>query len=251
MNDTVKRDNRKFLPRFLLIVAAAGILGGLAGFFGSMAADYGVLAAARSGLKGLMTTIAPWAIPACTAALLIPGFCLYRKARKGYAAWDQESDEDYQAIEDKLNYCMLLSTLTLLADFLFLAVGSAFRASGMILNALCFLVSIGLILLLQQRVVDLTRRMNPEKKGSIYDVNFQKKWLDSCDELERAQIGQAAFHAYKVLNTVCPILWAVLLLLHYIAGTGLLPILVVIVIWGALQVSYMRACIRLGRRSSR
>ena len=38
--------------------------------------------------------------------------------------------------------------------------------------------------LLQQRSVDLTKRLYPEKTASVYDTHFRKKWLDSCDEAE-------------------------------------------------------------------
>ena len=70
------------------------------------------------------------------------------------------------------------------------------------------------------------------------------------DELERAQIGQAAFHAYKILNGLCPALWVILVLLSLVTEVGLLPILMVVLIWGVLQVSYTLECIRLSRRKS-
>lgn len=248
MNDTVKRDNRKSLPRFLLVILVAGLVGGAVGFFSALAADLGTLNAIREGLDVFLRTVTPWAIPVCTTALLIPGLCLYCSAKKEYAVWDQECDEAYQAIEEKLSYTLLFSSLAMLADLFFLAAGFLYDVS--LINSVLFLISLVFLILLQQKVVDLTRRMNPEKKGSIYDVNFHKKWLDSCDELERAQIGQAALHAYKILNGLCPALWVILVLLSLVTEVGLLPILMVVLIWGVLQVSYTLECIRLSRRKS-
>ena len=248
MNDTVKRDNRKSLPGFLLVILVAGVLGGIAGFFTAMAADLGTLDAILVRLDQMMRTITPWAIPVCTAALLIPGFCLYRSAKKRYAAWDQESDEEYQIMEGQLSYALLMSTLAMLFDFFFLA--ASFLYDSSIQSVIFFPISMILLILLQQKVVDQTRSMNPEKRGSVYDVNFQKKWLDSCDELERAQMGQACFHAYKIMNMVCPALWLVLVFLNYVADVGLLPIFVVILLWGVLQVSYTLECIRLSKHRS-
>ena len=155
----------------------------------------------------------------------------------------------YQKMEDQLSYALLLSSLVVLANLFFLAAG--FLYADILTNALCFLVSMGLMMVLQQKVVDQTRRMNPEKKGSVYDVNFQKKWLDSCDELERAQIGQASFRAFKAANGACAALWLVLMLLSLVADIGLLPILVAVLVWGVLQVSYTLECIRLSHRGSR
>ena len=41
-----------------------------------MAADLGTLDSIRDGADRLMRIISPWAIPVCTAALLIPGLSL-------------------------------------------------------------------------------------------------------------------------------------------------------------------------------
>ena len=249
MNDTVKRDNRKSLPLFLLVILLFAALGGVAGFFSAMAAERGALDVIWAGLDRLMGIITPWAIPVCSTVLLIPGFALYRSAKKLYAAWDQESEDTYQRMEYQLSYALLLSSLVVLTDLFFLAAG--FLYANILINALCFLVSMGFMVILEQKLIDQTRRMNPEKQGSVYDVNFQKKWLESCDELERAQIGQASFRAYKVANGACAAIWVVLVILSLVADIGLLPILVVMLLWGVLQVSYTLECIHISHRSSK
>ena len=73
MNDTVKRDNRRSFPLFLLVILLSAVLGAAAGFFSAMAADRGTLDAIWAGLDRLMEAITPWAIPVCSAVLLIPG----------------------------------------------------------------------------------------------------------------------------------------------------------------------------------
>ena len=97
--------------------------------------------------------------------------------------------------------------------------------------------------------MDLTRRMNPEKQGSVYDTKFKKKWFESCDEAEQKQIGQAAYKAFNVVSTACPILWLALLVLSYAFDFELLmPTFIVCFIWLLMQVSYCLECIRLGKR---
>lgn len=246
MNDTVNRDNRRSLPRFLLVMLAAALAGGIVGFLIALMGNRGTLEGLWAELERLMVPIIPWGIPLCTIVLLLPGFLLLRSAKQRYAALDQESEAEYQAIEQRLNYALLLGTVVMLADLFFLAASFLYDVS--IQSALFFLLSLILLLLLQQKVVDQIRRMNPEKQGSIYDIHFQKKWLDSCDELERAQIGQASFHAFKRMNAVFPIVWMALILLSGVADIGLLPILLVILLWGVLRISYTLECIRLGRR---
>ena len=101
---------------------------------------------------------------------------------------------------------------------------------------------------LQQKVVDLERRLNPEKRGSVYDMKFQKTWMDSCDEAERAQIGQACYRAYMVGTKVCTFLWVALLILNFVFDFGMLPIAAVLVVWGVMQTVCALECIRLSKR---
>ena len=122
-----------------------------------------------------------------------------------------------------------------------------FLYDSSIQSVIFFPISMILLILLQQKVVDLTRRMNPEKEGSVYDTKFRKRWLESCDEAERAQIGQAAYQAFVVTTTACGVIWVILVMLNVSMGTGLLPIFVVLVIWGVLQTSYLLTAIKLGR----
>ena len=39
--------------------------------------------------------------------------------------------------------------------------------------------------------------MNPEKKGSIFDMHFSKKWADSCDEAEMIMACKAGYKSFK------------------------------------------------------
>lgn len=248
MNDTVKRDNRKALPLFLLVTVLGGAIGAFVGFFGSMAVKRGMLDLLWTGLDQMMAIITPWAIPVSSAALLLPGFLILRAARKRYAAWDEEQEDALEDMERWLTYPLLLSTLATLLDFFFLS--ASFLYTAPLWNALFFLLSLGCIMVLQQKTVDLTRRINPEKQGSIYDLKFKKKWLDSCDEAERAQMGQAALHAFRAVSVACPILWCALTLLTFVTEIGLLPVFTITLVWGICQLSYLLACIRLNQRGA-
>ena len=183
-----------------------------------------------------------------SVALLGAAFVLYRRSAAQYAAWDadDEEDETMDAIERQLSYALLFTSLAMLAGMFFLA--ASFLCENPLVNAGLFCVSLAAMTLLQQKIVDLTRRMNPEKKGSIYDLKFRKHWLDSCDEAERAQIGQAAYSAFTAGNIACGVVWAVLVMLNIFADTGLLAVAAVLAVWGVLQVSYTITCIRLSRR---
>lgn len=250
--DQVKGENRRALPKFFLILLVSGIVGGVLGLVAGLAGHSALPETAAVWLEGLLRTIGPWAIPVYTALLLGGALWIYRSARTRFNAWDGEEERIIDAAEGSLNWALLLGTLTLILDFFFMAVSSTLLSGWESLAVVgWFLLSAALVIFLQQKVVDLEKRMNPEKQGSVYDTKFQKKWLESCDEAERRQIGQASYRAFQVTNTACVFLWLALIVLNMVFDLGLMPIFIVLVIWGILQVSYILECIRIAKGTSR
>lgn len=248
MHDDVKRDNRKALPKFLLILLGSAVFGGVLGFLtgwmGYSAGDFAAEAA-----DAFIGRVIPWLVPAVCLALLLAALWQYRRAKGLFAAWDGDAEEPIDRAEDRLNWVLLLSAVALVLDFFLLSASPYSQLPfGALTGVAVFLLIAAAVTLLQQRAVDLTRRMNPEKRGSVYDMHFQKKWLESCDEAERAQIGQASYRAYRVTGMACLVLWVVLIVLDFSFGIGILPSFVVLLLWGILQASYILECIRLGKR---
>ena len=81
----------------------------------------------------------------------------------------------------------------------------------------------------------------------MYDTKFRKKWLDSCDEAERAVIGQCAYKAYQAVSQACLALWLVFLLGGMFFDWGFLPVLAVCIIWGVGQSVYSYWCLKLDK----
>ncbi len=249
-NNAVKRDNRKALPKYLLILLAAAIFGGVLGFavgwLGHDSLSETIVTAVNNGL----TAIAPWAIPVTSIVSLALILWLYRSAKRLFTGWDGEDDTAMDQADEKLNWALLLTTAQMILDMLFFAMQNLYSESWMVLaGVLAFLLSVALLIVAQQKIVDLTRRMNPEKQGSVYDMKFKKKWFESCDEAERKQIGQAAYKAFGVMNTACPILWLIFIMLSFAFDFNLLPpVFAVCLLWLLLNVTYCLESIRLGRR---
>lgn len=249
MHDDVKKENRKALPKFFLVVLAAALFGGVLGFLSGWMGRSSVREAVPEALDYIVGGVLPWLIPAAFLALLSAAVWQYRRARRLFESWDGETEDIADQVSSCLNWVLLLTSVTMVLDFFLLSAASYSRLPyGALVNAAVFLAAVVAIMLLQQRVVDLTRRMNPEKRGSVYDMNFQKKWLDSCDEAERQQIGQASYRAYRAGGTACVALWAALLVLDFTFEIGVLPSFVALLLWGVLQVSYILECIRLSGR---
>ena len=248
-NNTVKKDNRKAFPKYLLILFVSaifsGVLGFAAGWIGHDNLSEVIAAAVTHGL----TAAAPWALLVTSAVSLTAILWLYRSAKGLFTGWDGEDEAVMDRADEKLNWAMLLTAAQFVLDMFFFAVAQSAHNMTAVWSVLFFIVSAFTLVFAQQKIVDLTRRMNPEKKGSVYDVKFKKKWFESCDEAEQKQIGQAAHKAFNVVSTACPILWAALLMLSYAFDFDLLmPVFTVCLLWLLLQVSYCLECIRLGRR---
>ena len=106
-------------------------------------------------------------------------------------------------------------------------------------------------MIIQQRCVDAVKRMNPEKIASVYDVKFQRKWMDSCDEAEKIIVGKCAYKAYAAANTACAVLAIIFAVCALIFNTGFLPSFAVCVIWFVLQFIYYMETIRYSKAGNR
>ena len=248
-----KSENQKAFPRFLGILVVASLIGGV---LGGIISDWLMRRTAfGAAFAHLLGAASPWAMAACAAVLLGLGLYQYRKARTAFRSWDGEDEDVMQRAEEDLSRTLLLDSLTVIVSFFFFNAGTEKLPQGSdgntVLLLVVFLAVIALAILLQQKTVDLTKEMNPEKRGSVYDMKFQERWWESCDEAERRQIGQASYKAYVTVSRFCPYCWGVLLLGNMVFHYGILPSAVVLMIWAVLSVSYTREAIRLGRRGQK
>ena len=257
-NDPIRQENKRALPRFILIVALSLVLGGMLGFaLVSLGLEEFDAALAAAGLF-FTNHIAPWliiALPVVELAICLP---IYFSAKKQLSAWDGEDEAAGGEVEAKLSVCIWITGLcTVLAFFLLAAMFAGFVGNAgtprmmpapLFFGGLAaFLADLFAPMVLQQKLVDLTKRLNPEKKGSVYDTKFQKKWYESCDEAERLIIGQCAMKAYQAMGRVCLGLWLVFLLGGMFFDWGFLPSLAVCIVWGVGQSVYSWYAVKLGK----
>ena len=250
-----KSENQKAFPKFLMILAVAGLIGGVLGGLSGAAGyfwqehDFGPV------FDRMLKAGSLWAMLVCSAVLLGIGLHFYRKAKTLFRSWDGEDETVMEQADEQLSWAMMLENLTMIVSFFCFSAGTAgifeCQLPRLVLLLVLFIAVLVLAILLQQKTVDLVKEMNPEKKGSIYDEKFQKIWWESCDEAERRQIGQASYKAYTTASKFCAYFWGVLFLGNMIFDYGVLPGAVVLVVWGVLVVSYTREAVRLGRRGQK
>ena len=165
------------------------MLGFAAGFMNAGSLSDGV----RQVLNTVLTASAPWGIPVTNIVILGIGWSLYAKGKSLYRGWNGEDEDTIDGAEEKLSWALLMSAAALLCDLFFFSVAVVHASGPMVMIAFIveFFVGVGVATVLQQKIVDLEKQINPEKRGSVYDMKFQKKWMESCDEAEQRQIGQA------------------------------------------------------------
>lgn len=249
-HNEIKGENRRALPRLLLRLCGYLLVGGAIGFFIGIAKNMEWMDWSGSVLEGKMRAAALWGIPVSTVVLLGVGTGLYRAARRICDGWDGEDEEVIAAAERKINWVMLTTILSVAAILFFFTAILIYgeSAEAVLIGVGEMFLAGGMMAFLQQKAVDLVKRINPEKKGSVYDAKFHEKWLESCDEAEQAQIGQAAYKAYRVTSTAAIWLWVVLVMVSFVFDCGLLPMAVALLLWVILQMSYLMECIRMESR---
>ena len=239
-NDEIKQANRKALPKFLLFAVVCTLVGGVTGYFSADVEPASLVAMTKNAGAFFGIRIAPWLMLAL--AILVPVVCLplYRSAKKLAAVWDGEDEALYNTIDQKLSVVLwLASAAHILAFFLIAAAYSVDMEDIDSANGVVFVfISIAALFAImveatvfQQKCVDTTKQLNPEKKASVYDMHFQKKWMADCDEAEKIIIGKCAFKAYSATNIVCAVFAVALAVCALPFNIGFLPSLIVCLIW--------------------
>lgn len=182
--EKIQKANRKAMPKFIALMAVSLLAGGSIGFcaaFFGFNTFAGKLAAAGAFFAGHM---AHWLLLAL--ALLVPAVCLpvYNQSRRLVQSWDGEDNAVAEKAEEKLSMVMWISGAAMILGYFLIA--AAYMAGNSIftgkdvlfgfwLSIVAFVALMVENTLLQQRSVDLTKRLYPEKTASVYDTHFRKK----------------------------------------------------------------------------
>ncbi|MCC8183112.1 MAG: DUF3169 family protein, partial [Clostridiales bacterium] len=242
--ENIQKENRHYRRILLLVCLAAVVVGLLVGVGMILVQICGVTPEELfSDLTVLWAAVAVmWLTLIVTIALYI---CFYRQAK----ALGVDNGGDWEAAERKLSAAMATSAIQMVLVLTCFGIAAAQLQRllwdyGMEAGEYLFLlpvIVVGMAVCLifssiaQRRVVDQLREQNPEKRGSVYQFNFQKVWLQSCDEAEQLQIYRAGYQAYKAGVYTCLGLWLAAVIGNLMGWLRWDSILLVGVIWLVLQ----------------
>ena len=250
----IKSEDKKAFGKFAAYMAAALIIGVLLGVGMGFAKLNGMDMTGHTVLNAIFFAL-PYGIPVVTLFILVVVAVIYHRSKKVFLAWNGEDEECMDAVEKQLSCALWLSSINMIWNFCLFGMGFCLdNAESMEvhyeLETSMLLIGVfvaGLIILTieQQKLVNLTKEINPEKKGSIYDVKFQKKWEASCDEAELFAIYKSAYRSYYITQRLCIILWLFCIIGGFVWGFGAVPVLLVSIIWGTMITSYSYYAIHL------
>lgn len=227
-NEEIKKANRKALPKFILLCIVGALIGGVAGYLvgangiDTMSGDFKVV------VSNYVELTAPWIMLAIAVIIPIVLVPYYRKAKKQLSQWDGEDEEVSDGVEEKLSIIQWVSSGALIISY-FLIAASYSGGTAMFES------------------VDCVKIMNPEKTASVYDMKFQKKWLETCDEAEKIIVGKCAFKAFNITNSMCSVLAVILAISALMFGIGFLPSFVVCLIWIVNMSIYCKECLKYSK----
>lgn len=239
-NNEIKKANKKALPQFILIIIISLIIGGTMGYYSARFSLNNLTGSIKAVAAFFGANIAPWLMVAIM--IIIPVICipLYKKTKDLLTTWDGENEDVSDNVDKLLSTIVWITSSALIISYFLIAASysggfAIFENKKNLLpffiGIIAFLIILFETIIIQQKCVDATKKTNPEKTASVYDIKFQKKWMDSCDEAEKILIGKCSFKAYSATNTVCSLLAIVLAVCALIFETGFLPSLVVCLIW--------------------
>ena len=252
--EEIKKEDKKAFKSFAIMMVISAMIGAvIGGGFKYLQENLGDNLS--EFLVNRLMMITPYASLVLSILVITVSVVIYKNSRKNLKLWNQsdEQEEIIDNIEEKLSYVLLFTSVNLILGFFFFGAGMALLSEDsytkVILFLVGFIVCVVSTILIQNKVVNLEKEINPFLNGSVYDFKFSQKWLDSCDEAIKLNIYKSTFKAYKSITNTCLILWIVCVLGYNFFDFGIMPLVMVTIIWLVQTVSYCRESIKCSKNN--
>ena len=251
----VKKEDKKAFKKFIIVLIISAIVGGIMGFMSVYLKDT-LGSVISTSLINIFEVITPFASIVLSILIIIVSTIIYNKSEKEFRLWSEtnEDDDKIDKIEKNLSYILLFTSVNTILGFFFFGLGfmllpfdnthGSLSVVKTILFILGFILCMSSSMLIQNKVINLEKEINPLLKGSIYDFKFNKKWVDSCDEALKLGIYKSSFSAYLAVSSTCVILWIICIIGHDLWDFGIMPMVMVTIIWLVQTISYSIESIR-------
>ena len=257
MKDTDKKVNKKSNLKIYIIFAVMILASLLGGFLAGRLA-----AVNKDTLDGIIWDHIWWitadTLPIVYGVLMLAtfvvSFVMYGKIKRMIRGWDGEDEDVIVDIESRITTasylpCVIVFVGLVLFPVCIYAVDRSYSNSkGMpmtIVSEVVFVVSMILYCVIEKLVIDEEKKLNPEKKGNIFDINFRRDWEKSSDEAELIAIAKSSKKGFMAGIKVGFVMWMLMFVSMFAFDTGVMPIVAVGLVLIVMYVAYCREFVRL------
>ena len=246
-NKTTKKENvseGKKIIKYLIGLAGIFLIGFIGGFAAFEARNILTNEAMLQGILGFVSKVIPAIYVIVNVVVFIVAMTIYSSAKKMADSWNGEEEDTLDMVEKKLNVVTVSCNIVTVINCFFYGAMieicempqvSTMNISLSVFTNISFLGFFAMNLIVAKLVVDLIKRINPEKSAvSLFDKNFEKQWENSSDEAQKMILYKAGYAAYRAANMVCAGMWVITLMAQLIYKIGVFPMFCVCVIWVTL-----------------
>lgn len=257
-----EKNNKKIYITFIVILVILYRIGYAAGTLVAKGEKNGSLDTLLATLKNNLIFVMPPLFLVLAIISLIAVLVLFWSCKKMYKKLQNHPEDDdlWDTLEEKLNSPMILANIMMIVDVFFFSCiiwltestsygnNGGYEVAILVADIISFVVVLIVGLFITKGIVDLEKKLNPEKQGNVFDFHFNEVWLASCDEGQKLITYEAAYKAFQDTNAACMILWILAFMGMFIFKTGIYPILCICIIWLVNNVSYMLRAAKLEKR---
>lgn len=257
-----KKENKiKTFTIFIAVMVVLYVAGWIFGRLIARGERNGSLERMISFLKNDFVKAIPPFYLLLTVASSIIVFVLYMQCKRMYKTLqaNPEDDDLWDCLENKMNQPLLISNVMQIIDIFFFGCivwAASFASYGrnggyetvvLAIDCVLFFALIVVNLVISRGLIEIEKKLNPEKRGNVFDLKFNQVWLESCDEAQKLIAYQAGYASFKNTNFACTIMWVLAFVGMFMFKTGIFPLLAVCAIWLVSSVSYMLRAAKLER----
>jgi hypothetical protein len=255
-NKKSSKSNRKILLIFIAILAASMVGGFIFGRLMVRAEETVTLVNFARDTREFFVRAIPVLFVIASVLGMILSLTSFLRCNAMYKKLqnDRENDDLWDALEEKLNQPIILTNsfymviLCLFFCCLITENRAAYSSAVFIAIFLLFVASCVMGILIPKMTIDIEKKLNPEKQGNVLDLEFQKVWMDSCDEAQKMIAYKAGYKAFQSTNAACLVLILAAFICSVAFQTDLVALIFVCIIWFVNNLSYMIRAAKLEKR---
>lgn len=231
------KEGKHIYLKFFALIIICGFLGGLVGFALNFP-GFNVVDAVQFFQNSILA-YGVYISSVGSAVLMLITLLFYLSARNTYRQLEtSDSDALYEKADRLCDTGLIFGNITLIFSFAFYGInigGSSIHngdAPFFLWVLAAFLLPIIFCIILQILFVNLTKKMNPEKKGHPLDLNFHKIWMKSSDEAEKFILYKAAYKTFQIMQVAFLVVMMLLMFATLTTPIGAFPFIIIGVLWG-------------------